>query len=188
MVLAFLKAEIDSYRFGPAYKIVLSMRGLSRSPLIENADLQNTCDNRTRIGLLQEVRGYGANQYLFAGFPNNVLWRRVTLRQTKLRILKYAYYPEWIKLSGGSRSVIDGARNIDAIQVREDINADVKAIVEKTKNGESFPELIAVQGNGSDLILIEGSKRATAYAIAKRPRIIHLIVGSSPDMANWRFY
>ena len=84
MVLAFLKAEIDSPRYEQVYRQKSSALGFSRTQLIESADLHNDRQNMERIKLLGEVRGYGANSYLFPGFPNDVSWQRVRLSNQKL--------------------------------------------------------------------------------------------------------
>jgi hypothetical protein len=105
MVLAFLKAEIDSPRFGSRYRTILANSGLDRRSVIENADLRSEQGKLIRRELLKLVRGYGTGQALFRGFPHNVQWRRVLLDQTDLSKLKYANEPSWVALSSGTRLV-----------------------------------------------------------------------------------
>ena len=188
MVLAFLKAEIDSARFGPDCRKALSKYGQTRKKLIDKPDLNNTLDNEVRAAVLEDTRGYSANVALFRGFPENVTWRHVGLLPTEYGLLKYAKYNAWCNLSGGSRLVVVGAKNIETVQVGEDINAHVQAIAERIRKGDAFPELIAVQGNEPDLILLEGSKRATAYALCEYAGTLELLVGYSPQMKGWPFY
>jgi hypothetical protein len=63
MVLAFLKAEVDSKRFGSLYQGVMAMNGLSRTKLIENADLRgfiediSVTDDDGKVLALCEVKG-----------------------------------------------------------------------------------------------------------------------------------
>jgi hypothetical protein len=68
MILAFLRAEVNSPRFG---SVVQHWLGLLRSDrgLIDNADLADAAQNAIRKELLGGVRGYGKDAYLFRGFP-----------------------------------------------------------------------------------------------------------------------
>lgn len=191
MVLAFLKAEIDSPRYEQVYREKISSLGFSRTQLIESADLHNDHQNMERIKLLGEVRGYGANSYLFPGFPNDVSWQRVRLEQPEIARLKYAKHPSWIMLSNGTRLVRDGASNIDKILVPDvngTINENVKKVAASIQNGQRYSELIAVSGLDDVLILVEGHTRATAYVLSKYTQPVALLVGTSATMRNWGFY
>lgn len=192
MVLAFVKAEIDSPRYSQIYRQKITAFGFSRTHLIESADLHNDRQNTERIKLLREVRGYGANLYLFRGFPNDASWQRVRIDRRELKHLKYANHQAWVTLSNGTRLVRDGARNIDHIQVAENatvkINDSIKAVAEALRNGQSYPELIAVSGPSDDLILVEGHTRATAYVVSGYSQPVTLLVGTSARMSQWAFY
>ena len=188
MVLSFLQAEIDSTRFGPTYAGILAHSGINRGLLIDRADLDSAQDNRIRQELLKVVRGYGNDTFLFRGFPNNVRWRRVALEPPDWDAVKYANYPTWVTLSGGTRIVADGARNIDSVAVAEDANRNIKAVAADVSTGKRYPELIAVSSLTGEIILVEGHTRATAYALAQLPKRVECIVGSSPVMSKWAFY
>ena len=152
MVLAFLRAEIDSAGFGPLYQSRLTHFGLNRTPLIDEAGLANAKDNHNRIKLLRAVRGYKADLALFMGFPGDVQWHRVELELVELKRLKYANCPlPWTTLSGGSRSVVDGAMNVGKIQIDENAVCNIRAVAAKVGSGHHFPELIVVQGDGQHL-------------------------------------
>src|SRR5438128_4998277 len=97
MILAFLRAEIDSHRFG--YRARL---GVLAQPLIDNANLGDARANAMRKALLRDTRGYGVNSALFTGFPGNVTWRRFRLDPEDVRALRYANYATWVDLSRGS--------------------------------------------------------------------------------------
>jgi hypothetical protein len=191
MVLAFLKAEIDSPRYELTYREKISALGFSRTEIIESADLNNDDQNMRRIKLLGEVRGYRTNSYLFQGFPNDASWQRVRLEQPEIARLKYANHHAWFTLSNGTRLVRDGASNIDKIQVADvngTINENVKKVVAGIQKGKNYSELIAVLGFDNDLILIEGHTRATAYVLSKYTKPVTLLVGTSARMRNWAFY
>jgi hypothetical protein len=175
MVLAFLKAELESPRFRGEYQI-------DRLTLIDSADLQSSSQNTARLEALQSVRG--------ALVLADATWRRVALEKDDLSRLKYLNHPGWIRLSGGTRLVSDGAKNVDSTQV-PNTNAYILAVANKIKTGdtypEAYPELIAVVGEeeGADIILTEGHMRATAYVIAGWPGQIVFILGTSRCTHEW---
>jgi hypothetical protein len=111
MVLAFLRAEIDSPRFGGHHVWALNQVGCDRS-IIDRADLTNENQNIARKQVLAAVRGYGTNAWLFRGFPVDVRWRRVTLEPHDFKKLLYANEETWIRLSDGTRLVSTGAQNV----------------------------------------------------------------------------
>jgi hypothetical protein len=191
MVLAFLRAEVDSSRFGGFYRASLDKLrnfGLGPEVLLDSPDLGSTLQNAFRKHILAGVRGYGVNQLLFRGFPADVTWRRITLKPTDFDILKYAKWPAWVKLSGGTRSVLDGARNVHTIDLGDGMNNLILDVASDVRAGKKYPELICVDGSKDDLILIEGHTRATAYALAQLPDEAECIVGSSPKMSEWAVY
>jgi len=188
MVLVFLKAEIDSPRFGSTYRTILANSELDRRSVIDDPDLSSEQGTLIRRELLKLVRGYGTSQALFRGFPHNVQWRRVLLDQTDLSKLKYANEPSRVALSSGSRLVSQGSENVGSGNSTGDTVVNTRAIVEDFKRGKVFPELIGVDRAAGEIILMEGHTRATAYALAKVPSQIECIVGSSVSMSNWAFY
>lgn len=188
VVLAFLQAEIDSARFGPLYATLLSNSGLERGSIVDRPNLQSDRENRIRRELLTAVRGYGNRTLLFKGFPQNVTWRKVAIETEDADKLKYANYETWVQLSGGSRFVVDGAKRVEAIQVGENANENIKAVADDLRAGKRYPELIAVESEGGFLILVEGHTRATAYVLARIAEPIEVFVGSSPQIKLWAFY
>jgi len=86
LVLAFLRAEIDSPRFGELVGHCVRMLGSDRG-LIDNADVVDARQNRIRKELLDGFRGYGKDAGLFRGFPQDTKWRRVVLDADDFQIL-----------------------------------------------------------------------------------------------------
>src|SRR5436189_6456773 len=76
MIAAFLRAEIDSSRYGRFIEPVLAEVGLDRR-IIDQPDLVDEAQNRLRKRLLA-FRGY-PQEFLFRGFPLDATWRRVGL-------------------------------------------------------------------------------------------------------------
>ncbi len=191
MVLAFLRAEINSPRFGPLYKQCFDQLrpfGVTQQMLLDNADLGSPLHNRQRIEILKAVRGYRGNNALFTGFPEDAKWRRVDLEPSDWIKTKYANYPTWVTLSGGTRIVAHGAHNINSIPATEDANKNIEQIVTALKNGRRYPELIGVDADNGEIVLVEGHSRATAYILARFTEPVPCIIGSSPMMNHWAFY
>jgi hypothetical protein len=191
MVLAFLRAEVDSPQFGQFYKHCLDQLqalGITRKALLDSADLDSSRDNAQRMAVLKAVRGYGGNTLLFTRFPNDVRWCRLGLEPADWIRVKYANHSTWVDLSGGTRIVADGAKNIDSVVAAENVNQNVKALVVELRKGKRYPELIGVKNDKDEIVLVEGHSRATAYAVAKLIEPVQSIVGSSPSMKDWAFY
>jgi hypothetical protein len=188
VVLAFLQAEIDSPRWAKWILGALAENGVGRGELIDHPDLGNQTANAMRRALLGRFRGFGVNTYLFAEFPYDVQWTWVQISQAEQSILKYANCSPWIQLSGGTRLVTEGAKNLSGLSADQDPRRHIEAIAEAVKQGRRFPALVAVKSDDGFLILLEGHCRATAYVAAGFKGGIDLIVGSSRGISKWVFY
>jgi hypothetical protein len=185
VVLAFVRAEVDSSRFGDCYRRFLANSRLSRSELIERADVTNPAQNEARAQLLQACRGY-PNRLVFRGFPADIEWRRADIEHSELERLRYANYADWTALSGGTRRVVDAVGNVDGSSDMKRVEP-IKGIAKRLREGYRFAELIAVE-QGRNLVLVEGHARATAYAMVRPPWNLELFVGSSARFGDWAFY
>jgi hypothetical protein len=96
MIVAFLKAEIDSDR---QQLIVhsLNCRGRDRN-LIDNPNLLDEMENADRKSVLC-YRGYEKREWLFSGFPLDAVWRRVRLEPRDFKIMRYINHQTWVNLS-----------------------------------------------------------------------------------------
>lgn len=188
MLLAFLRAEVDSPRFGQAYRSILAGGYLSREQLLDRPDTSDPKQNRFRREILKFTRGYGAGTLLFPGFPDDVQWRRVELEPADFERMAYARTGTWLTLSGGSRRVRDGVANLDTVVAGENANANVRAVARRLAAGESFPELILVEGAGDTLVLVEGHTRATAQLLIGATQGVPALLGRSPRLAGWIYY
>ena len=83
MIATFLRAELESGRWsGP---IADALRGHGADArLFTSAALTSPEENALRRRILDETRGYGRREGLFAGFPDDVRWDRVVLTREEL--------------------------------------------------------------------------------------------------------
>src|ERR1700676_2150580 len=101
IVLAFLKAEIDS-AYGQSIRQFCQMFGVTSQELIDHADSDSDYYNAVRGAVLDCYRGYLRRTLLFTGFPKKVTWRRVELETPDLNRLKYIAKEEhWMSYSQG---------------------------------------------------------------------------------------
>ena len=188
MVLAFLRAEIDSERYKGYFPQDGSQGELARR-LVDRPNLKDPIENDMRRGMLR-YRGFGWGGALFLGLPADVSWHRVALTLDEVARARYANYPTWKELSGETRVIGDGARNIGKLSPSEDPTEHVLGIAAELEQGRAFPELIFVGAPGAqadDLILFEGHSRATAYAYTGKPDEIEALIGVSSNLAGWRW-
>ena len=189
VILAFLRAEVDSSRYGEMFVLPgIASRGLSRSQLIDQADLANAEQNAARRAILEEYRGFGRNVALFRGFPGDVAWRRVQIEPADHKRLRVANYPPLVKLTEGTRTVSVLADRIPKGEITDGPAERVEAVQKALTAGNRFPELICVEGLADELILVEGHTRAIAYVGLRWTCNIDAFLGSSPSMQRWWLY
>jgi hypothetical protein len=187
VVLAFLKAEVDSPRYRDHVQDLLKLTGLSRGKLIDDPDVDNECCNAVRRILLF-YRGFAQRELLFRGFPTVVNWRLVELEPDELSRLKYIRNADWLAHSDQTRRPQRVVERMARGELGDDPGKHVLAIQEKLKRGERLPELVAAEGQGDDLILIEGHCRATAYVGMDWRENIPMFLAYSTSMAQWDYY
>lgn len=191
MIALFLETELASIRHGSRLRELLEMQAL-RERIVVAPDLTDPTENAQRRQLLDTHRGYDARVGLFAGFPGDVRWEWVALTPSELQRVKYIDNDYWVELSGGSRL----PANVPA-QIRAGTapfgNSSEWAIGfgEIFAAGARFPPLIVVTcGPGSDLVVVEGNARLTAYAMRPDalPAELEILLGTSSDMVQWGLY
>lgn len=191
MVALFLKTEIESARWGPDIIQQLQRDNVARK-IVDHPDITDPGENEYRLQLMGEFRGYRRNEDLFESFPESVAWARVTLTQNELWQVKYIDYDYWIELSKGSRLAKDAAQTISAGEVIFEVpNDGFLALANALRYGAIFPELIVVRADeDSDLVVLEGHMRLTAYALVPEavPAELPVVLGTSPDMVRWGLY
>jgi hypothetical protein len=191
MVALFLKTEIASARWGP--DIIQQLQGDNVAMrIVDHPDITTSSENEYRVQLMGALRGYRRNEGLFESFPERVTWARVTLTQDELWQVKYIDYDYWVELSKGSRLATDAARTISAGEIVFEVpNDGFLALANALRDGATFPELIVVcTDENSDIVILEGHMRLTAYALVPEvvPAELPVVLGTSPDMVHWDLY
>jgi hypothetical protein len=184
VVLAFLRAEIDSPKWGPNYSNALRELNLDRVSLVDAADLEDARACGVRKDLLGRVRGFGRDVALFTGFPKDTTWRRVKVEPSDFQRLKCISKDErWSKLTGGTRLIRRAARNFEDYPELAD---RVRVAIQRIEQRLPIAELIMVETGSGELVLVEGHTRATAYAVLG-DRSFQSFIGISPLMGQWNF-
>lgn len=186
--MAFLRAEVDSARWGRMYSGAIARSGESRESLVDNGDLGNSRQNDIRRDVLGQLRGYGRNVLLFKGFPQDVSWCLIRLGPGDFSTMKYAANPPWPAMTNGTRSVTAFASTVSSGTAPEDSANHIRAVAELLKGGTLFPEMILVRGTDGLPIIVEGHVRATAYVVAGRTENIEAFVGASPYIGRWAYH
>lgn len=187
VVLAFLRAEKDRWHNNEWVQSLLASVGVTNQQLVD-ADLQNDYYNVLRGVVLDAFRGYLRKQGVFMRFPKEVCWRRVDLGPSDLHRLRFVKSVEWMPLSNESRTAQAVVDRLARNELPVEFAQKIRAIQHSLKSGETLPELVAVEGEGNDLILLEGAHRTTAYVALRWKANVQAIVGTSPLMRQWAFY
>jgi hypothetical protein len=161
MILAFLKAEVESSRFHERVEYGIAATGITRTELLDNANLLDGRQNEARFRILAWFRGYRQNSLLFSGFPGDATWRRVELRPDELPKLRFAKELSWQQMSDNTREISRLVEKLNRGELPQEDAQRILAIQRRFENGEIFPDLIAAEGDNSEIILIEGHSRAS---------------------------
>ncbi len=199
MVLEFLRAEVDSPRFGSHVAGALASKNSTREDLIDNGDPNDVKQNAVRAAVLGHYRGY-PNTRFFKGFPYDTLWVRYSLSPEPLKNLRYAKIIEWIQVSRYTQLI---SVAVDAI-ARNDIGsissnyglsqsetkrlhelvANVRSVARDYQQGKKYAMPVAVRVGG-DIVLMEGYTRATGFVLSGSKWPVEMLIGSSKNMGNW---
>jgi hypothetical protein len=188
MVLLFLRAEIDSWRFSAALLEALTELGHDRS-LVDHADTSDPEENAVRREALARARGYLRNKAVFNGLPDDISWSWAMLTPDELAAVRYIDWDYWLDVTGGTR------RPADAIErMRNEWDSegnDVCAIADSVARG-SLPLEIIVLGRppGGDLVVLEGHVRLSGLLLrpGNLPAEVRVLLGTSPRIEEWGLY
>ncbi len=191
VVAEFLRAEIDSPRFGPRVRARIHADGRDES-VVRSADTSSAADNAYRAALLHSYRGVGGSAPLLEGLPASMEWHRALIARDSLDEVRYIDYPYWNELSAGTRSPRVAADRIQAgITAMGRSNDGFIALAARLCRGEALgvPVLIAPDAESPPVIL-EGHTRVTAMLLRPEclPAEVDFYVGYAPEVRSWMFY
>ena len=190
MVAEFLRAEIDSDRFGDGVKKVLVDKGYSEELITKS--IYNQEDNEKRRSVLAECRGYCENKNIFENFPDDVRWFEGTINVEDLDSIKYIYWDWWLELTSGTRLIKDAVRNINGGKEVGELEVKRFAqILARIKEGKEISRpIIVAKDKDSQMVILEGHARLTAYGLDRTvfPEEMSVIFGFSKNMDKWDLY
>lgn len=189
VILAFLRGEINSPRFGKeASQAIMNAGGFQ---LIQSPDLESEEQNQAREQALSEYRGW-RNSELFIQFPGEVEWYHGVLAPDVLERVRFIDYSYWNELSGGSRQARDVRRTIEAGALPEWMsNLGTEwcfEFADQLATSKVVDDLI-VMGTPdlADLVLLEGHARLTAIFVGELERriTVNAYMGLSKELSKW---
>ena len=183
MVATFVRAELDSGRYGATLRELLARDGREER-VLRHPDLDSPDECRYRRSLLDEHRAYERREGLFFGWPEGVDWHRAALTPDEVLGIRYIDWDWWLEASGGTRRPSEAARRIRANEIPGVTVAEHEAFADAAAQ----PELIVATTDAlQPLVLVEGHARLTAYALfpERLPGGLEILLGVSPAMAGW---
>jgi hypothetical protein len=189
VVLAFLRGELDSHRFGnDVRRALLDFGGLG---LVERPDLDSEEENRARERALAAARGW-PDAEVFEGFPENVEWYHGVLPPDELERVRFIDYSYWNELSGGSRRPRDVLPTLQAGKLPRWLTRLGTGwcfeFASELATAEAVNDLIVMATpDMSELVLLEGHARLTAIFVGglQRRLSVRAYLGLSAQVSQW---
>jgi hypothetical protein len=189
VVLAFLRAEVDSPRNGDdVRRALIDAGGLE---LTRNPDLNSEEENRARERALSAARGW-PNTELFEGFPEKVEWYHGALQPDELERVRFIDYSYWNELSGGSRRPSDVLATLQAGRLptwlTELGTSWCFEFAAQLATAQVVDDLIVMATPDlSQLVLLEGHSRLTAIFVGglQRRLTVRAYLGLSEAIEQW---
>ena len=189
VVVAFLRGEIDSDRFGRDVRRALD--GVGGPELVRNPDLGSAEENRARERALAAARGW-RDADLFEGFPEQIDWYHGVLPPDVLARVRFIDYSYWNELSGGSRRPADVLATLRSGKLPSwltDRGTDwCFRFAARLTTAEAVDDLIVMATPDlGELVLLEGHARLTAVFVGGQQGriVIRAYVGVSPAIRQW---
>jgi len=189
VVLAFLRGEIDSDRFG--HRVRQALVDAGGVELVRNPDLHSAAENRARERALAAARGW-RDAELFEGFPEKVDWYHGILPPDVLSRVRFIDYSYWNELSGGSRRPVDVLPTLRSGKLPSwltELGTDwCHRFAAQLATAEAVDDLIVMATpNLDELVLLEGHARLTAVFVGglQRRLVIRAYLGLSPTINRW---
>jgi hypothetical protein len=190
VVAMFLRAELDSPRYGERIRELLPAAGLDTSAVLA-PELEDADANARRARVLEEHRAWLRRDGLFGRFPERVDWRLVGLTPDEVMSILYIDWDWWLRVSEGTRLPLDAAARIRADEVPGSTAGSHEPIAAWLLTDDPPPELIIVSTPDlARLVALEGHVRLTAYGLFPDylPEELAVYLGTSDHMERWALF
>ncbi len=182
MVAVYLRAEIESERFGARVRELLARHGRSRA-IVDRPDITDSDENHYRRHLLDAHRAH-----VFEELPPHIAWHRALLNRGEVAEVRYIDDSYWNELSGHTRLPrVATTAILEGREIYGETTEGFLRVAQALREGAIFPELILVGTSPTGkLTVFEGHVRLTAYLLAPDclPEALEVIVGFAPECAK----
>ncbi len=180
MIAAFVRAELESPRFGAALRSTLAELGMSVEVVSAAASVAGA--NEARRQLLAAYRGWGQYESVFGGMPDDVVWSWAELDESVLR--ERVFTIKWyFEETFGTRS----AHEIGGVK-RRAADASRSQLERSFAEGRILePPILLAEPDLRRLVILEGHSRILSY-LANSDLVtfpILSMIGTSPRVAAW---
>jgi hypothetical protein len=185
VILSWLRAETASVRFRHWLEKALNRSGLKLG-LINNADLGNSKENKTRKQLFLLARGKATRH-----FP----WQATTWHEAEISNMEdlgNLYTPfgdTWLAFTAGMRRLAIAADFVKDLPATHDPMSHAIGVQAAVKAGSDLepPILItSLKDLSKPLCILEGNVRSLAYYLDKDTKFpIRCYIGISKEVSNW---
>jgi hypothetical protein len=187
VIAAFLRAELDSPRYGETLRTLLREAGEDKRVVAE-PKVGDSREHSFREQLLESYRSWLSRDGLFAGFPERVDWSYAALTPAEVLSILYINWDWWLRISGGTRLPLKAAARIRRNEVPGATVESNEPLAARLRSADQPPPLIVVAPpDCSQLVLLEGHVRLTAYALFPEylPEELEVYLGTSGEISRW---
>jgi hypothetical protein len=180
MIAAFVRAELESPRFGAELCSALAKLGMSVE--VVSAATSVAGANEARRQLLAAYRGWGQYESVFGGMPDDVVWSWAELDESILR--ERVFTIKWyFEQTFGTRS----AHEIGEMK-RRAADASRSQLERSVAEGRLLePPILLAEPDLRRLVILEGHSRILSYMA--NPDLVTFpilsLVGTSARVAEW---
>ena len=180
MIAAFVRAELESPRFGAALRTTLAELGMSVEVVSAAPSIAGA--NEARRQLLAAYRGWGQYESVFGGMPDDVVWSWADLDESVLR--ERVFTIKWyFEEAFGTRSAHEIAE-----MKRRAADTSRSQLERSVAEGRMLePLILLAEPDLRRLVILEGHSRIVSY-LANPDLVafpIPAMVGTSSRVAEW---
>lgn len=172
VVLAFLRAELDSARFGAALREALARAGTTDA-LVVDARLGDAAENALRHRVLHDYRGAYFGQNL-----DDLVWYRAACTRDEVLLIRTIAWDFWLDVTDGTRLPAAAAARLRAEGGDERFVPGGQPLIVVRANPEAH------------VMVVEGHGRLVAMAMhpEELPPEVELLLGERETIRRWSLY